>query len=122
MTEVKERAARLVEASGRVRPRGVLEAYERTGLRPGTGVFVDYEHGEACAYGVLAVRRGIDPMGWSGQTLDWMNRIHGDYAAGFYCAFDGEEGLPCWLEETPEGRTGWRDGKRVRRFVFGGAP
>jgi hypothetical protein len=112
---VKERIERLLEKSGRITPREVLEAYEETGLGVTFGCFVN--QGRACAYGALMVRDGFT------QNLDFSiaewtrerDMLAGlGYGYGFYRGFDG-----ALLPSTGRyPRKGYLDGIRARRFVL----
>ena len=117
----KERTQRLLEKSGRIKPREVLAAYEQTGLEPCAG----WGDGKKYGCALTAMIGGHEGNGSTGITTASDRYIQGrmptisledasSYRLGFVHAFDGE----CvpgagWF------RKGYRDGVRVRRFVFG---
>lgn len=126
--QVKERTERLLEKSGRITPREVLDAYEETGLKPARAVFMG--GAEACAVGVLMYRDHMWPArvfsgDWGEVAIALLNRwteqrlaLAGgeDYRIGFTTAFDG---IAESTMTRPSERKGFRDGQRVRHFVFG---
>lgn len=124
MAETKERTGRkdLLRASGRITPREVLEAYERTGLEPCEGWGDGRETGCAATavFGLLPPSPPLFCFAHVGTLL--AARMGGEsdpcgYGTGFVFGFDGSED---WGEDFPSWRKGWRDGARCRRFVFGG--
>lgn len=144
--QVRERTERKLEASGRITPREVLEAYRTTDLKPVTGEFYDVDTGEACALTALGAASGFGErmaVARLGVVADALidARIRtpwaGDYQDWFICGFDGfphpdsplyppaESGAEAppfdaayrELSEDAQ-RKGWRDGRRAARFVF----
>lgn len=138
--QAPQRTERRLEASGRIRPSEVLEAYKQTGLTP---TYEAYKDGsEACAIGVLMVRDGAwqaeweevgppflakaisfeDGLGaWLERRMEFVGRYYGN---GFVSGFDGEDcptpgddDHPLARGEEHWERLGWRDGVRARRFV-----
>jgi hypothetical protein len=108
----KERTERLLEKSGRITPREVLEAYQVTGLYPGTR---HYRVGDtACAIGALAHHKAPATDGYTVYVGKRTASNPSGYAAGFANAFDGWDMMSL---ATKMYRTGYRDGQRVRRFV-----
>lgn len=129
--KTKERTERMLERSGRISPREVLGAYRETGLVPSRHVFVS--DGEACAIGaVVAAGIGVvaaeDQGNLEDALFDRLGGASSDYRDGFVGGFDGEpffapdypEELYGWMAEGLRRwhAAGWRDGRRVRRFVF----
>jgi hypothetical protein len=112
----RERTERLLEKSGRITPREVLEAYEETGLTPKTGSFVT-DAGEACGIGVVAIRH-VESLAYAFARYMRQRGVNRPvfYASGFANAFDGHaQQIPQLTGESY--KTGYRDGQRVRRFV-----
>lgn len=135
--QTKERTKLKLEASGRITPREVLEAYERTGTKPDYG---DWDH---CAFAALVHAHGYfnaehdakfpgSPLALDIEEFiedrgsEWcgLRYVASEYQAGFVRGFDGHSMPPepgddsielgCWEWE----KLGWLDGRRVRRFVF----
>lgn len=115
-TLAPERTERLLEKSGRITPREVLEAYEQTGLKPIQNIYytdVD-EQARACAMGALAAAHGSyddDPFTYMEDRMgeDWER-----YLESFACAFDNYRFAP--------GHHDWKaylDGQRSRKAVLG---
>ncbi len=127
--EVRERtrrrvAFRLLEKSGRITPREVLEAQAKTGMMLEAGDW------QKCALAVMTHAAGYFDEAHAAAcpdspfSLDMAGFLEGrmlqvfayDYGAGFAQGFDDHplvQGGYLWE------RRGWRDGKRARRFVFG---
>jgi hypothetical protein len=125
MIEAPTRVERKLEKSGRITPRGVLEAYEETGLQPGTRVFEN--GGRGCAFGALMMQAGIPVGDKSNAVFDikhtWLNAVRDSagmsYVPGFY---DGFDGAPSCRKLDLAWKKGWRDGRRVRKFVLSRYP
>ncbi len=135
--EVKERTKRLLERSGRIRPREVLDAYRETG-------FAAVRHkwawkDEACALTALGVAHDPGPISSTENTEDEANvrdmalayvesrmpYIHEHYAFGFERGFDGhprpnpgDDDHPLVRGSEAWERCGWRDGRRAAWAVF----
>ena len=118
---VRERVERKLEKSGRITPSEVLTAYERTGLEPVAEEF--WTENGACAIGVLMDAEGVERR--LRHIKPWLNQrglsSMVPYMNGFYRGFDGLSPLAGPDAECPDFRTGFRDGRRVRRFVFAGS-
>jgi hypothetical protein len=114
--EAPQRTERLLEKSGRITPREVLEAYEKTELKP---CFKSFTSGErACAVGVLMARGGNAVPPYLRNFMDGIDAAAGhDYVVGFICGFDGRAGV-----KHPIPQIGFRDGKRCRKFVLSRYP
>jgi hypothetical protein len=109
--KVEKAPLRLLEKSGRITPREVLEAYEETGLYPKTRDFFDGER--ACAIGALRRHQDLGSLGYSGYMRSRIGKYHLSYPMGFTNAFDG-----MGVNGKSAGYLkGYRDGQRVRRFV-----
>jgi hypothetical protein len=125
MIEAPQRTERLLEKSGRITPREVLEAYEETGLRPGTECFLDGD--AACAFGVLMARDGVPRResfeGFDHDALEqWQTlktmALGSGYAGAFYDGFDGYsfDGYPYGIHS--DASKGHHDGQRSRKAVL----
>ena len=120
--ETRERTQRLLERSGRIKPREVLEAQRKTGLTPAHNALRSRDN--ACGMGLLLAMNGIDAEADFSAAMLWIvRRFEHDYSEGFMRGFDG---LPLhrYALDHPkarrEFRKGWRDGARSRKFCFGG--
>ncbi len=126
MIEAPQRTERMLEASGRITPREVLEAYEETRLEAASGHYYDTVSGSACAIGVLLNSQGV----WDRESNMWMDwdvaagwlreRVplnSGEYEDGFISGFDNYE-----EPDDPALHLGYRDGQRVRKFVLSRYP
>lgn len=111
---LKEKTNLLAPLCGRITPRQVLEAYEATGLIPGTGRF--YDDGRACALGAIAAV-GMRPTDDWGKVFARI-RLDRDYMDSFINGFDNNF-LRRLSFPSRAARKGYRDGARARRFVFG---
>jgi hypothetical protein len=117
MIEAPQRVERLLEKSGRITPREVLKAYEATGLIPSANIYRCDQL--ACALGVLlevsGAPRTTDDFGEIGAVdgLAFARRITEDYVLGFEAGFDNVPKSSDVLRSQ-----GYRDGRRVRRFVL----
>jgi hypothetical protein len=109
--KVEKAPLRLLEKSGRITPREVLEAYEETGFYPKTRDFFDGEG--ACPVGVLREHQDPGSLGYSTYIRSRISECHLTYPMGFTNAFDGL-GVN---GESAGYLKGYRDGQRVRRFV-----
>ena len=123
MIEAPQRTERLLEKSGRITPREVLEAYETTGRGVCFDGFGDEfgSMGKACAIGALMARDGVS-LHSSVELSDWLRerseRVGMDYYGGFYRGFDGFFSAQEDREGRQSYRNGYRDGQRVRAFVL----
>lgn len=131
--EARERTELKLETSGRITPREVLEAYEETGMQPMTEAWYEpSKYGDrACAITVLAHHNGyvgeyacIDTEAFIEERFPYVSEY---YQSGFVKGFDGgscpepgDDDHPLMRGSEGWERLGWRDGQRVRRFVFRG--
>lgn len=67
----------------RITPQEVLEAFEKTGLKPMQGDYYPFA-GCACALGAIASSQGIE-----GSLYHQFSIIYGDYQDAFTDGFDG---------------------------------
>jgi hypothetical protein len=124
--ETRQRVERALERSGRITPREVLEAYRETGARPCTGEWSDGTGGEcallavAHANGLWATNIGIITACVDVLLERRMSPVYDawSYRDGFAEGFDGTISRREYQSEAEA--TGYRDGARARRFVFGG--
>ena len=117
MIEAPRRTERLLEKSGRITPREVLEAYEETGLEPSFALWGMLGE-SACALTALGCAAGVEgefPSSIGRRYYFDVRRGEQSYANGFIAGFDGTN------RQTPRNarnRLGHRDGQRVRKFVL----
>ena len=99
------------ETKRRITVEEVQEAYRKTGLKPGRGVFND-GCGQGCPVGALALQAGVNSIDWGHANLS------GYYASGFFHAWDGTK-TPAYFETCETYQLGYQDGLAVAAAIFG---
>lgn len=119
--EAKARTKLKLEASGRITPREVLEAYKETGLEPKSQFYFD--GCAACGLGAMAAVDGLFRSAEERKleqevVLEMLERRMGEHADRYMAGFDiGFMGIKS-TGDSEWTRKGNHDGRRVCRFVF----
>lgn len=100
----------------RISVEDVVEAYAKTGLKPGRTLFKATD-GRICGLGVVGEANGLNHSRMYREFEDRLG-ISVNYCSGFWRGFDGLQIYECRCEEM---RAGFADGSAAARAVFGEA-